>query len=92
MVDEQPLAADWDLMLTKFSHTGLGGYTVTGFLSNDGVSVSVFNAADSATAADATLADTTEWTDSISAIGDSWYRTRRNVHCPTRHHCLLCKE
>jgi hypothetical protein len=74
MVDEQPLAADWDLILTKFSHTGLGGYTVTGFLSNDGVTLSVFNAADSATAADATLADTTEWTDSISAIGNSWYK------------------
>lgn len=72
IVDEQPLAADWDLLLTKFSHTGLGGYPVTGFLSNDNVTVSVFNAADSATAADATLADTTEWTDSISAIGDSW--------------------
>jgi|GEM_PF-3222359 len=73
LVDEQPLAADWDLMLTKFTHTGLD-YTVTGFLSNDGVTVSVFNAADSATAADATLADTTEFTDSISAIGNSWYK------------------
>jgi hypothetical protein len=72
LVDKQPLAADWDLMLTKFSHTGLGGYPVTGFLSNDGVTVSVFNAPDSATAADATLADTTEFTDSIAAIGDSW--------------------
>jgi hypothetical protein len=73
IVDEQPPAAEWDLLLTKFSHTGLGGYPVTGFLSNDGVTVSVFNAADSATAADATLADTTEWTDSIAAIGNSWY-------------------
>jgi hypothetical protein len=72
LVDEQPPASDWDLLLTKFSHTELGGYPVTGFQSNDGVTVSVFNAADSATAADATLADTTEWTDSISAIGDSW--------------------
>ena len=73
LVDEQPLAANWDLMLTKFSHTDIN-YTVTGFLSNDNVSVSVFNAADSATAADATLADTTEFTDSISAIGNSWYK------------------
>ncbi len=73
LVDEQPLAADWDLMLTKFTHTEIN-YTVTGFLSNDGVTVSVFNAADSATAADATLADTTEFTDSISAIGNSWYK------------------
>ncbi len=72
IVDEQPPAAEWDLILTKFSHTELGGYPVTGFLSNDGITVSVFNAADSTTAADATLADTTEWTDSISAIGDSW--------------------
>ena len=74
VVDEQPPAAEWDLLLTKFSHTGLGGYSVTGFLANDGVSISVFNAADSTTAADATLADTTEWTDSISAIGNSWYK------------------
>ena len=73
LVDEQPLAADWDLMLTKFTHTEIN-YTVTGFLSNDGVTVSVFNAADSAMAADATLADTTEFTDSISAIGNSWYK------------------
>ena len=73
LVDEQPLAANWDLMLTKFTHTDIN-YTVTGFLSNDNVSVSVFNAADSATAADATLADTTEFTDSISAIGNSWYK------------------
>ncbi len=73
IVDEQPWAADWDLILTKFTHTDIS-YTVTGFLSNDGVTVSVFNAADSATAADATLADTTEFTDSISAIGNSWYK------------------
>lgn len=74
LVDVQPLAKDWDLMLTKFSHTGLGGYVVTGLLTNDGDSVSVFNAADSATAADATLADTTTaFTDSITAIGNSWY-------------------
>jgi hypothetical protein len=72
LVDEQPLAADWDLILTKFTHTGIN-YTVTGFLSNDGVTVSIFNAADSTAAADATLADTTEFTDSISAIGNSWY-------------------
>jgi hypothetical protein len=72
LVDEQPHVADWDLMLTKFSHTGLGGYPVTGFLSSDSVTISVFHAVDSATAADATLADTTEFTDSISAIGDSW--------------------
>ena len=78
IADEQPLAANWDLMLTKFTdpdynQTGIA-YTVTGFLSNDKVTVSVFNAADSATAADATLADTTEFTDSISAIGNSWYK------------------
>jgi hypothetical protein len=73
LVDEQPHAAGWDLMLTKFSHTGLGGYPVTGFLSSDSVTVSVLHAVDSATAADATLADTTEFTDSISAIGNSWY-------------------
>lgn len=73
LIDGQPLATDWDLILTKFTHTDIN-YTVTGFLSNDGVTVSVFNAADSATAADATLADTTEFTDSISAIGNSWYK------------------
>ncbi len=72
LVDEQPAASDWDLLLTKYTDTQIN-YTVTGFLSNDGVTVSVFNAADSTTAADATLADTTEFTDSISAIGNSWY-------------------
>jgi hypothetical protein len=71
LVDEQPAASDWDLLLTKYTDTQIN-YPVTGFLSNDGVTVSVFNAADSTTAADATLADTTEFTDSISAIGNSW--------------------
>ena len=40
LVDEQPLAANWDLMLTKFTHTDIN-YTVTGFLSNDNVSLMV---------------------------------------------------
>ena len=47
VVDQQPDKSDWDLLLTKFWHTGLS-YTVTGFLANDGVGVSVFHAADSA--------------------------------------------
>ncbi len=72
-VNEQPASDKWDLMLTKFIQTEIN-YPVTGFLSNDKVTVSVFNAADSTTAADATLADTTEFTDSISAIGNSWYK------------------
>jgi hypothetical protein len=72
VVDQQPPASDWDLLLTKFHHNEMD-YVVTGFLANDGVTVSVFHAADSATAAAATLADTTEFTDSIAAIGNSWY-------------------
>lgn len=68
----QPQSTSWDLLLTKFHHTGLN-YVVTGFLANEDVSISVFNAADSATAAEATIADTTEFTDSIAAIGNSWY-------------------
>ncbi len=74
LVDEQPMAEDWDLQLSKYIQTQIN-YPVTGFLSNDGVTVSVFNAADSTTAADATLADTTEFTDSITAIGNSWSTT-----------------
>jgi len=73
VVDQQPSSADWDLLLTKFQHTGLN-YVVTGFLANDSVTVSVFNAADSTAAAASTLADTTEFTDSIAAIGNSWYQ------------------
>jgi hypothetical protein len=77
-VDQQPLKSEWDLLLTKFidpdyQQTGIP-YPVTGFLSNDPVTISVFHAVDSATAADATLADTTEFTDSIAAIGNSWYK------------------
>lgn len=76
IVDEQPPAAAWDLLLTKYTdpdwnQSGIA-YPVTGFLTNDHDSVSVFHAADSAGAADATLTDTTEFTDSITAIGDSW--------------------
>ena len=68
-----PQSIAWDLVLTKFHHTGLD-YVVTGFLSNEDVSISVFHAADSAAAAEATIADTTEFiTDSIAAIGNSWY-------------------
>jgi len=72
VVDEQPPAADWDLQLNKFWHREME-YMVTGFLSNDGVTVSVFHDPDSATVADVTLADTTDFTDSIAAIGNSWY-------------------
>ncbi len=69
----QPQSTSWDLLLTKFNHPGMGYYVVTGFLANEDVSISVFNAPDSATAAGATIADTTEFTDSIAAIGNSWY-------------------
>jgi len=76
IVDEQPPAADWDLLLTKYTdpdwnQSGMV-YPVTGFLSKNNVTISIFSATDSAGAADATLADTTEFTDSIAAIGDSW--------------------
>jgi hypothetical protein len=73
VMDQQPDKSDWDMLLTKFWDPDME-YVVTGFLANDGVSVSVFHAADSATAAEATLADATEFTDSIGAIGNSWYR------------------
>jgi hypothetical protein len=73
VVDVQPEAADWDLLLTKFNHPGLGYYVVTGFLANEDVRVCVFHAPDSATAAEATIADTTAFTDSIAGIGNSWY-------------------
>lgn len=72
VADIQPDADSWDLLLTKFTETSIN-YTVTGFLSNDGVTVSVFHAADSTTAADAVPSEAAEFTDSISAIGNSWY-------------------
>ena len=72
VVDEQPPADEWDLQLSKFWHPGME-YIVTGFLSNDNVTVSVFHDSDSAIVADATDADTTVFTDSIAAIGNSWY-------------------
>jgi hypothetical protein len=75
IADIQPESNGWDLLLTKFHHPGMD-YMVTGFLANEGVTVSVFNAADSATAADATMADTTVFTDSIAAIGNSWYKLK----------------
>jgi len=81
VVDEQPPAVDWDLQLNKFRHPGID-YIVTGFLSNEGVTVSVFHDPDSATVADVTLADTTVFTDSIAAIGNSWYTQNAGVITP----------
>jgi len=71
-VENEPASESWDLLLTKFYHQEMN-YVVTGFLANEGIEISVFNAPDSLSAADATLADTTEFTDSTAAIGNSWY-------------------
>jgi hypothetical protein len=73
IVENEPPADSWDLLLTKFHHQEMN-YVVTGFLANEGVEVSVYEAPDSLAAAGATLADNTEFTDSIAAIGNSWYR------------------
>ncbi len=72
IVENEPASDSWDLVLTKIYHQEMN-YVVTAFLVNEGLEVSVFEAADSLTAAGATLADTTEFTDSIAAIGNSWY-------------------
>lgn len=70
--DIEPESGQWDLLLTKFRHPGLD-YIVTGFLLNEGVSACTHHAPDSLSAVNAALSDTTEFTDSIAAIGNSWY-------------------
>jgi hypothetical protein len=74
IVATQPEYNSWDLVLTRFLQPELGYYTVTGFMANDDVSISVYSAPDSVTAAAATIADTTTFTDSIAAIGNGWYK------------------
>ena len=73
IVDREPASDSWDFVLTKFYEPKMK-LNVTGFLVNAGAKVSVFRAADSLSAANATLADTTAFTDSIAAIGNSWYK------------------
>ncbi len=74
IVATQPEYNSWDLVLTRFLQPELGYYTVTGFVANEDVSISVYSAPDSVTAATATIADTTTFTDSIAAIGNGWYK------------------
>jgi hypothetical protein len=77
VVNTQPEANAWDIVLTRFYRYFPDFdvyYPSTGLFLNEDASVSILNAADSSTAADATLADTTEFTDSIAAIGTGWYK------------------
>jgi len=70
-VDRDPANADWDIVLTKYTDTAIN-YTVTGFLSNEDVEVSVYHAPNSTAAANSTINDTTTFKKDITAIGNSW--------------------
>ena len=70
--DIEPASDQWDLLLTKYRHPGLD-YIVTGFLLNEGETACTYHAPDSLSAVNAALSDTTEFTDSIATIGNSWY-------------------
>jgi hypothetical protein len=61
------------MVLTKFTDTAIN-YTVTGFLINEDVQVSVMHAANAETAINSTLSDTTTFNSDITAIGNSWYK------------------
>ena len=71
-VDREPPQADWDLVLTKY-HDNIIDYTVTGLLLNETATACFYEAADSATAFNAALNDTTVFSDSLTIIGNSWY-------------------
>ena len=71
-VDREPPQAEWDLVLTKY-HDYVIDYTVTGLLLNETATACFYGAADSATAFNASLQDTTVFSDSLTIIGNSWY-------------------
>lgn len=71
--DRDPVKEQWNLLLTKFTDTSIN-YSVTGFLLNEGTSVSVYHAPDKETAVSAGLADTTVFSEDIAIIGNSWYK------------------
>lgn len=75
IVDREPDNSLWDLVLTKYHDNNID-YNVTGILLNENVSASVFEAMDSTSAFTATLADTTIFSDSLTIIGNSWYRLK----------------
>ncbi|MCB8998552.1 MAG: T9SS type A sorting domain-containing protein [Bacteroidales bacterium] len=72
-VDHEPVKTAWDMVLTKYTDTDIK-YTVTGFLQNEGNTVSVLHAADATAAANSGIADTTEFSANMNAIGNSWYK------------------
>ncbi len=71
-VDREPDKSDWDIVLTKY-HDNVIDYDVTGLLLNETTTACYYYAPDSASAWDATLADTTDFSDSLTIIGNSWY-------------------
>ncbi len=73
IIDRAPEKSAWDLLLTKY-HDNIIDYNVTGLLLNENASASLFSATDSISAFNATLADTTTFSDSLTIIGNSWYR------------------
>ena len=71
-VDREPPMSDWDIVLTKYHDNNID-YTVTGLLLNETATACFYNAPDSITAWNAALSDTTEFSDSLTIIGNSWY-------------------
>jgi len=92
VIDREPAQTAWDFVLTKYSDPVFGYYTVTGFLLNEGTSASYLLAADSASAYDAALADTTTFTDSIAVIGNSWYDYEGYSIVPNKKRVYFVKQ
>ncbi len=90
-IDREPPKAEWDFVLTKM-HDNLQNYTVTAFLLNEKVKACLFDAADSATAYNAALADTTVFTDSLTIIGSSWYELSGYSILPLKDRAYFIKD
>ncbi len=90
-IDREPPRSDWDLLLTKY-HDNTINYTVTGLLLNETASACVFDAADSATAYNASIQDTTLFSDSLTIIGNSWYELQGMSIVPLKTRAYFIKD
>ncbi len=73
IVDREPDKSQWDLVLTKY-HDNIINYDVTGILINENAKVSVYEASDSVSAFNAVPTEATVYSDSLTIIGNSWYK------------------
>ena len=81
LVDREPAYNSWDILLTRF-HDNKIDYNVTGLLLNENIKASVYKAPDPARAINSTLQDTTKFSDSLTIIGNSWYKLQNMVMIP----------